>query len=29
MAKDNSGRIVCPKTREVYHFSDAERIYVM
>ncbi|CAG0882041.1 unnamed protein product [Cyprideis torosa] len=29
MAHSNDGRVTCPKTREVFHINDAERIFVM
>ncbi|KAK7508633.1 hypothetical protein BaRGS_00000199 [Batillaria attramentaria] len=29
MANDNDGRIVCPRTREIYTLDEAEKVYVM
>jgi macrophage erythroblast attacher len=29
MARENDGQIVCPRTKEIFSFSDAEKIYVM
>jgi len=28
-AKQNEGQIICPKTKEIYSFKDAEKVYIM
>ncbi len=29
MAAENDGQIVCPRTKEIFAFSDAEKVFVM
>ena len=29
MASENDGKIICARTKEVYHFSDLAKVYVM
>ena len=29
MATENDGQIVCPRTKEIFSYSDAEKVYVM
>ncbi|GFN82402.1 macrophage erythroblast attacher-like [Plakobranchus ocellatus] len=29
MADDNEGRVVCPRTREIFHVDDLEKVFVM
>ena len=29
MALDNDGRVVCPRTQEIYHVEELEKVYVM
>ena len=29
MATENDGQIVCPRTKEIFSFTDAEKVYVM
>ena len=29
MAMDNDGRVVCPRTQEIYHVDELEKVYVM
>ncbi|RUS88059.1 hypothetical protein EGW08_004225 [Elysia chlorotica] len=29
MAEDNEGRVVCPRTREIFHVDDLEKVFVM
>lgn len=29
MSNQNSGQIICPKTKEVYWLKQAEKVYVM
>ncbi|XP_041368384.1 E3 ubiquitin-protein transferase MAEA-like [Gigantopelta aegis] len=29
MAASNDGRVVCPRTREIYHLDEADKVYVM
>ncbi|XP_059171644.1 E3 ubiquitin-protein transferase MAEA-like [Physella acuta] len=29
MAADNDGRVVCPRTREIYHVENLEKVFVM
>lgn len=28
-AKQNEGQVICPRTKEIYSFTDAEKVYVM
>ncbi|KAL3864401.1 hypothetical protein ACJMK2_006087 [Sinanodonta woodiana] len=29
MATDNDGKVICPRTKEVFNFEDAEKVFVM
>ncbi len=29
MSLENDGQIVCPRTKEIFSFTDAEKVYVM
>ena len=29
MAADNEGQIVCPRTKEIFAYSELEKVYVM
>ena len=28
-AIQNEGQVICPKTKEIYSFKDAEKVYIM
>ena len=28
-ARQNGGQVICPKTKEIYSFKDAEKVYIM
>ena len=28
-AIQNGGQVICPKTKEIYSFKDAEKVYIM
>ena len=29
MAAENDGRVVCPRTKEIFSLDDAEKVFVM
>ena len=28
-ARQNEGQVICPRTKEIYSFKDAEKVYIM
>jgi len=28
-AGQNEGKVICPRTKEIYSFTDAEKVYIM
>ena len=28
-ARQNEGSVICPRTKEIYSFKDAEKVYIM
>ena len=28
-ALQNEGQVICPRTKEIYSFKDAEKVYIM